>query len=295
MAPAQHRNPIPILLRYITDDIMFIVACTFDIIKAILSMVACIPMLVCLLLVIILTIPYTFYFWSSNFGTRTRDMPILQLYLDHFETLHPELAAALERAFDACGPNQRLLLVFASSWPHSLVGYDSIDVEKGADIKYTTMDGYRFSLASGFFMLLEDAGFARQTLMEFLMHDVESNVKVDEKERADYRRVMHKLCSHCTSHLLGSLLPFGVSRYMTNGEGFLTPAKSALGFRPYLMRTDRKMDWVLQQGAVLVPMDGNTYWKAKELARFGLWKAVMDDADLAGATHEAYWQLVDLR
>ena len=279
MASSQHRHPILAWLCYT--------------ITTVICIAAGIPMVVCMLIVMILTIPYTFYFWSSNFGIRKRDMPFVQLYLDHFETLHPELASALERAFDACEPTEGR--VSASSWPHSLVGYNRIDVEKGADAKYTTRNGYRFTLASGLFIQLEDAGFARQNLMEFLMHDVESNVKVDEKERAEYRRVLYKLCSHRTSDLLDILLPFGVSKYMTNGEGFLTPGKSALGFTPYLMRNDRRMDWVLQQGAVLVPMDDDAYKKAEKLAQFGLWKAVRDDVALASASQEAYWQLVDLR
>ena len=283
MAPSQQRYPILTVLRYIT---------------AAVCIVAIIPAITCLLVVMILTIPYTLYFWSGNCGIRTRDKPIVQLYLDHFETLHPELAAALERAFDACGPTQRRLPT--SSWPcvWNPLGYsriDRIDVEKGADAKYTTMNGYKFTLASGFFMQLENAGFAPQTLMELLMHDVESEVKVDEKEKAEYRRVMHKLCSHRTWDLLDSLVPLIASKHMTNGEGLLTPGKSALGFTPYFMRNDRRMDWVLQQGAVLVPMNRDTYEKAEQLAKFGLWKAIRNDVDLASATQEAYWQLVDLR
>ena len=284
MAPSQQRHPILTLLRYITT--------------AVFCIVVGIPMSTFVFALMILAIPYTLYFWSSNCGIRACDKPIVQLYLDHFETLHPELAAALERAFDACGPTQRRLP--ASSWPcvYSPLGYsriDRIDVEKGTDIKYVTLNGYKFTLASGFFMQLGKAGFARQTLMELRMHDVESEVKVDEKEKAEYRMVMHKLCSHRTWDLLDSLVPLSVSKHMTNGEGLLTPGKSALGFTPYFMRNDRRMDWVLQQGAVLVPMDRDTYEKAEQLAKFGLWKAVRDDVDLASATQEAYWQLVDLR
>ena len=279
MASPQQRHPILKWLGYITTGI---------------CIVAGIPMAACMFVIMILTIPYSFYFWSCNLGIRTRDMPSVQLYLDHFETLHPDLATALERAFDACEPAAQRQ-VSASSWPHTREGYNRLDVEKGADTKYTTRNGCRFTLASGLFIQLEEAGFARQTLMELLMHDVESNVKVDENERAEYRRVMYKLCAHRTRDVLDILIRFGVSRYMTNGEGLLTPGKSATGITPYLMRNDRRMDWVLQQGAVLVPMDGDTYKKAEKLAKFGLWKAVRDDADLYHAAQDGCWQLVDLR
>ena len=278
MASSQQRHPILTLLRYITF---------------VLWILAGIPIITFLFVLILLTTPHMLYFWSSNCGIRTRDKPFIQLYLDHFETLHPELPAALERAFAAYQPIPGE--VPPHSWPQSPVGLGCIDIEKGPDVRYTTMNGRKFTLASGFFMQLERAGFARQALMELLMHDVESAIKVDEQERAEYRRVMYKLCSHRTSDLWDSLVPFAVSEYMTNGEGFLTPGKSVLGLTPYLMRNDRRVDWVLQQGAVLVPMDRDTYKKAEQLAKFGLWKAVKNDVDLASATQEAYWQLVDLR
>lgn len=246
-------------------------------------------MCACLLVIEILCIPYTLYHWSSNFGIRTRDMAIVQLYLDHFQILHPELTDALERAYAGY---QSIEDEFHSSfWPNSW----EEDIEKGSEIKYASMNGRKFSLAAGFFTQLDKAGFSRQALMEFLMHHVELEAKVDEQERDEYRRVMYKLCAR---DLVDMILPWGGKGYLTNGEGFLTPGKTPTGMTPYLLRDDHRMDWILQKDVVLVPMDWDTHSKAAELTKFGLfplWKAVRDDIGLKESELKGCWQLVDLR
>jgi hypothetical protein len=56
-------------------------------------------------IVAIVALPYTFYHWSPNCGIQRKDMPPVQLYLDHFSRLHPVLIRGLYGNFE------RLLLL----------------------------------------------------------------------------------------------------------------------------------------------------------------------------------------
>ena len=144
-------------------------------------------------------------------------------------------------------------------------------------------------------MQLEEAGFSRQILMQFLMDHVESEIKMDQEEKIEYRRVMEKLCGHRLSDLLDISGAYTPVKNLTNGEGFMTPGKSVTGITPFLLRSDRRMDWVLQPHAIIVPMDWETHAKAEKMVKFGLWKAVKTDTDLESKAHDTCWQLVDLR
>jgi hypothetical protein len=50
------------------------------------------------LALLILLSPHAIYYYSANFSMVGRDMPIVQLYLDHFESLYPELIAFVAAA-----------------------------------------------------------------------------------------------------------------------------------------------------------------------------------------------------
>ena len=275
MATQEARRPVLTFVGHITNTVYVLIVLP--------------PTALYLLTICVLTLPYTFYFWSSNFGIRKRDTSILQYYLDHFETLNPELVSALQSTFE----RQDFSLVERPSlfWPAHTVTSD----EEKSSSKVVSVNNDRFTVAAGLFMQLEKAGFSRNNLMMFLMDHVESEVKIEPEEKAEYRQAMHRLCGHRTSVLIDKLVPFLTQKHLTNGEGLMTPGKTASGLIPYFMRNDHRMDWVIQKNAVLVPMDWQTHAKAVKMVEFGLWQPVKEDLDLETATYDGYWQLVDLR
>jgi hypothetical protein len=58
------------------------------------------------IIALILPLPYTLAHRSANFGMLKRDMPPVQLYLDQFEKLHPELMSSIREAYETASEDE---------------------------------------------------------------------------------------------------------------------------------------------------------------------------------------------
>ncbi|KAL8926891.1 MAG: hypothetical protein Q9208_002700 [Pyrenodesmia sp. 3 TL-2023] len=235
----------------------------------------------------VLFLPYSFYHFSSNWGIRKKDMPVVQTYLDHFQSLHPCLAEHLSQVFQPPRWKSSTCPGTVRFWPHD---------SKTEYTATTSVTNYNFSPAAGLFFVLEDLHFPRRMLWEFLRDEVESHHSVSEMDKAEFRRVMEKMC---TGYVLTIIIP-------TNGwkkrednrnmeKGFSLPEAVPMGCQVVPLKEGDGMEWVLFERALIVPMDWTAVGKAMDLKRFGLWTMVKEDVDLEKGSLAESWQYVDCR
>ena len=257
----------------------------------ILIFLALVPMVIYILIVFFVTLPYSLYHFSANWGIRRKDMPVVQKYLDCFQSQNPSLASHLAQAFQKPEWKSRNCPDCVRFWPHkSETEYACIPFIASASVT-----DYTFSLAAGLFFMLEELGFQRRMLWEFLMNEVETNFSVSEEDKVDFRRVMEKLC---TGYVIEMMLPKQwKDRDATKDpeKGFSLPNDVPMGSQIVPFREGDGMQWILNERALIVPMDWTAYRKASGLLNFGLWSAVKKDLDLEDGSLAGSWQCVDLR
>jgi hypothetical protein len=81
-------------------------------------LLAAIVLLPIYVLVQLLGLPYTIYYYSPNWGLSESDMPAVQLYIDHFQSLHPNLISSVEAAHKLAGRIDKRKLAAIEFWPH---------------------------------------------------------------------------------------------------------------------------------------------------------------------------------
>ncbi|KAL8732431.1 MAG: hypothetical protein Q9181_003966 [Wetmoreana brouardii] len=261
-------------------------------ILCILLFAALIPLAVYSTVAYLLTLPYALFHFSSNSGIRRKDMPAVQKYLDLFQSRHARVAEHLAQVFDSPQWRSQRCLHKVRFWPNkSDTEHACIPFMAAASVT-----DYTFSLAAGLFFMLEELGFPRRVLWEFLMTEVESNFSVSGAERADYRRVMGKMCKGYTTTLMAPCRQWSKSDDKEKrNQGFSLPEAVPMGCQIVPLKAGDSMDWVLLERGLIVPMDWDAYNMAGGLRRFGLWGIVKKDLDLEEAGLTGYWQLVDCR
>lgn len=134
----------------------------------------------------LLALPYTLKYFSSNWSLLSFETQPAELYLRHFERLHPELIGHVRAAY-AARTNKRppRKLKF---WPRET---SQIIVPL-----VVTIREWKFSCAAGLFALLEDCGWDRMLLWTFLRDQVENAGFVSAEEKAAFARVMEVACSN---------------------------------------------------------------------------------------------------
>jgi len=253
------------------------------------------------LAILVVSLPYTLFYRSSNWSMRERDMPAIQLYIDHFQTLYPDLTSAITSALRMATylePTHRRSthLVPKPNKPPSTIDFWPAkrlrDVHCIPCICYVDITDYEYSQVTALLCHFEYAGWPRRMLLAFLRDKVEQGGLVSPEEKEAFAVVMEKLCAHNFMLWLHRVLDRLVQFLIGWTE---TPLKEWGGNVPMGMRTVRasldSVDWVLERGAVLIPEDKATRGCMKILKAFPMWKRAADAEDLEKGVGD-YWQIM---
>jgi hypothetical protein len=236
-------------------------------------------------IVAILTLPYTLYYYSPNRGMHKRYMPPVQLYLDHFERLHPELISSVAKAHKLIKKGEPPGIRF---WP--VKNYEHLvfptPVASFSSKKWT------FSQAAGLFGRLEASRVAdRRVLWTFLRDEVERAGLVNETEKEAFKEVMTVMCAHRLSDLITKLKFSGERSSGCSKEPAAPSGRNMpMGMEVVLVKRD-SVEWIFHKGALLVPAKDVHLWK---LTTFKMWGQVGRDVDVEKGLRN-YWQLIDTR
>jgi hypothetical protein len=243
------------------------------------------PLAVLVFIITIVGLPYTLHYYSSNWGMNKKYMPPVQLYLDHFESLHPELIASVAEAHKLTTgepPGIRF-------WP--VHDYDRVFIQIPFVATYTIRE-WTFSQAAGLFGRLEASGVAdRRALWKFLRDEVERAGLVNETEKEAFMEVMTVMNSHRLETLILKLNCDGKRSAGHTRESAAPPGRRVpVGMDVVLVGKD-SVEWILRRGAFLVPEKSVLMGR---LAEFKLWGEVRKDADVEKGLG-SHWQVFDSR
>ncbi|KAL8995568.1 MAG: hypothetical protein Q9169_004710 [Polycauliona sp. 2 TL-2023] len=266
---------------------------------------------IALILYIILTqtlaLPYMLFHFSANYGIRASDKPIVQRYLDIFQHMHPALALKLSEMYQSEKwrkeyKDMNLIPPMLKFWPHEK------KTEYAWFIISASVTDYTYSVMAGLLFVLEEHGFPRRVLWDFLRTEVEersADQSVNDEEKREFRRVMDKMC---TGYVPTIINPWGKKEWVRQSEkdsegrddmmgekGFTLPESAPVGIQIVPLRRGDGMEWLLYEKGLIVPMDWPAFQKIRLLTRFGLWGKVKTDMDLEDGKMADAWQYVDLR
>jgi len=253
------------------------------------------------LIYMIVTLPLTLIFFSSNWSMRPKYFPPVEVYLALFERLHPDLIAYVAVAHEVAAQQEAggFWTQAISSWPHKTNRNTTYLV-----IATVVETQWSFTHAAGFFARLEGAGWSRKVVWTFLRDQVEGAGMVSQEQKDAFAKVMTMMNS-------GRLLPgpgalgdlwtglralFHDSGYPQRLEERAAARYAHLG-RPILHARKDSLDWVLHRGAVVLP-NGHTRVAVRELATFPpVWGGFKKDSDLEDPEQGLgeCWQIADAR
>ncbi|KAJ5818873.1 hypothetical protein N7474_004464 [Penicillium riverlandense] len=240
----------------------------------------------------LLALPYTLKHFSSNWSLLSFETQPAELYLRHFERLHPELIEHVRAAY-AARTNKRppRKLKF---WPR--------ETRQIILPLVVAIREWKFSCAAGLFALLEDCGWDRTLLWTFLRDVVENAGLVSAEEKVAFRRVMKVACSNrfkgirpawvCSLQLLRKWMgeTERSSKKQRDQIGKLKEKFDPLGV-PVIAVSGDYIDWVLQRNAVLV-LDHNIRDASHKMKYFQpIWINVKNSHDPENVSR-SYWQQV---
>lgn len=241
-------------------------------------------------IMVIVTLPYTLYHFSPNWGIQEKDMPPVQLYLDHFYRLHPELIAGLH------SNSERL---------HLLTGKDPIPHRRIAfwPYKYDKIRGRtEFTFVTVLFAVLEDAGWPRCVIWTFLRDEVEKNtvdLGLTAAQKGEFARVMQKMNSHDLASYIAKLSHkvYG-ARMNKQARRMVSNLEPLTHLHTVIPVSLDSLDWVLQRGCVVTPNPTDVWESFEGLSRLSkfsaIWGWVGKDRTLEEAIGR-HWQILDMR
>jgi hypothetical protein len=221
---------------------------------------------------------------------RERDMPPVQLYLDQFEKLHPELMSNIREAFETAGKDENKRQKKPRDleyWPRSL------------DPEAAPIKEWGCSTATALFAALEDAGWPRKMIWMFLRDEVEQDSRtweISEIQKQEFAKVMVKMQNN---------LPEKINRVsrkvvlayesLVNFE-YRPPSLEALGGRRMVPLPLESLDWLFISDCLLTPNVESFCTSRQLLKRMGktLWGNVRNEKDLEKGM-PGRWQMVDFR
>lgn len=244
------------------------------------------------LAIMTITLPYTLFYRSSNWSIRKRDMPAIQLYLDHFQSLHPQLVASIITAH-RLSPRRKALSAI-DFWPTKR-DRDYWIASNGG--QYFRITHYEYSQIAGLFIALESGGWSRRTLLMFLRDEVEQSRLVPREEQEAFARVMEKLCTHDFMSWLRATVVSASSRFLFQWAEVRLKEWDQdvpVGMQAIRVSLD-SVDWVLERGAFLLPEDIRTRGHMMSLAaKLPMWGRVKNGEDLQMGVGD-YWQIMAAR
>jgi hypothetical protein len=260
---------------------------------AILSVVPFVIVCVAMAAALCILIIPTFIMNCSLFiGIFPNDMVITQRYFDHFEALYPDLILAVQSNTQT--QHQESDTNRLKHWP------SKNSPGPGDFVIKTQRNGtYYLSASVALFWQLENAGIERKVLWQFLADKVEASVTISDEDQAEFRKIMQKLCPWTFVNVF--ILVIVWMGWAANGwwrpmrYDYVVPESPHYNRRvvPVISNT---VDWILEKGALLVPVDEKAYkmmsppLRRTALAIIG---AVEWNSDLKDMGN--YWQVVDLR
>lgn len=244
-------------------------------------------------IVAIVALPYTFYHWSPNCGIQKKDMPPVQLYLDHFSRLHPVLIRGLYGNFERLllsTEKDHLLPQSIAYWPHK---YHSKTSET------------EFTIAALLFAVLEDAGWPRRVVWTFLRDEVEKNtmeLELTDAQKGEFARVMQKMSSH---HLAGYLAKLSHKVFGARiNKQYREMVEMVFNFQPLtdlhtvIPASLNSLDWVLRRGCVVTPNPADMWESFERFSRLSKFSAIWGWVGKGRTLDEAiekHWQIWDTR
>lgn len=218
-----------------------------------------------------------------------KDHTTLQAYLDHFTQLYPALIHAC--ALASRRPHQTGTFVESKWWPVKQ------DTTVGAEpdllsVEFFVKSTYTHTLATGLFLRLNEAGWSRQILLEFLRDKVEQSGLASQEEREAFRDLMERMFSSPEKDYWRWINSLYISHKYPPSQRNEVPS----GEHAYYVQSD-SLEWLLNKGLFLVPEDRKMYRQMRKLAStLPMWRVMKKDKDIEnGRGLESYWQMMDLR
>lgn len=228
----------------------------------------------------LLLLPWTLYYQSANWSMRSADMPPVQVYLDQFEMLFPDLFRHVRVAHDIARAED-------VGRPRKIEYWPSAPGQSGAE-KMS-----KFSLAAELFSRLEAAGWKRRVLWTFLRSRVERSGRVNPQQKDAFVVVMEKMCHYQFRHKARAPIEWFYD-YISWGGNFKDENRPMpLGMQIVQVEAD-SLDWLLKPDAFLIPGNRRVRRRLRTLTDFKLWGKVTKDTDLESGI-AGYWQIIDLR
>ncbi len=245
----------------------------------------------------LITAPYHLFYFSSNWSMQPKHHAPVELYLQCFVQLHPDLQEYISHA--ECIMNSEPAGI--SGWPHKTKRKSYF-----ACFCTITETTCTFPAGANFFGMLEAAGWDRKLVWAFLRDQVEQSGMVGEEGKAAFASVMEMMNSHRVIHAVAQLFE---STFFTWCGLVEKPRSSDDPVRLQRERDAEKrlsnlpaelcharqdsLDWVLRRGVLLVP-DYNTRRRLQFMTKFSpVWGKIstLQDAEKGGP--QSCWQFVD--
>ncbi|KAL3458146.1 hypothetical protein BJX64DRAFT_292411 [Aspergillus heterothallicus] len=212
-------------------------------------------------------------------------MPPVQVYLNHFQRLHPDLMARISRhaVRDTEGWIQREL----EMWPHSgKIGF------------MATVANHESCPAAIFFAGLEHAGWSRQVIWELLRDQVEGAELVTEEEKAAFALVMSAMCDHQITELAMSIIRWCSEHGLLNKEKIvILPETDVERGENVIEASPDSLSWILEGGKIVRPPRLVRNHKSILLLMINLeaeFNTVWEMKSTTEATMPGYWQNLEL-
>lgn len=243
------------------------------------ALLVVIPAGALLLAIFVITAPYTLFYYSPNWGMQMSNAPPVEVYLNHFDRMHPDLmsyaSAALKNAMQPYGQgnNQAWSVRY---WPRH-------------------PQAYAFTRSAGLFGRLEAAGWDRKLLWTFLRDEVERAGCVTDAETAAFAAVMDIMNSHrlidWITESLGRVFALFQRPPRILDEATVAQRFALVSLPVCFVRAD-SINWILRRGVILVP-DGKTGQWMRSLASFDpVWTKASKVDDLEQGV-DRVWQYID--
>ena len=241
-------------------------------------------------IVLIVTLPYSFYYWTPSGGLQEKDMPPVQLYLDHFQRLHPVLIQGLHITIEQLRlltGKDPIMAQRMAYWPHKY---------------YKNTEQTEFTAVASLFAVLENAGWPRRVVWTFLRDEVEKNtveLELDDAQKDEFARVMQKINSHHLAGWAAKLTDKVFGRRMNKQtRGMVLNLKPLTDLHEVIPASLNSLDWVLRRGCVVRPdLDdvSESVGRLSRLSKFsGVWGCMGEDRTLEEAIGK-HWQILDMR
>ncbi|KIJ42606.1 hypothetical protein M422DRAFT_254044 [Sphaerobolus stellatus SS14] len=227
-------------------------------------------------IVVYLTLPYTLYYYSANYGMRPSDSRSMQVYIDAVQRNHRFMDVV--KNYNNAG-NKPLRIEF---YPHKRNGPPYLPFCRGGHRRYT------FSLLAGVLATLEECGWKRRVVYDFFHLLVEQSQVTPGPE---LHTISKKISSHAILTAVENALvhtPIEAASRILLSSGKIQMWE---GTGTEEMVTFEDLRWLANRGAVIRPQNVQVLLAIESLDKAvggGMWKFASASSDVKGD----HWQTV---